>query len=321
MAIAIIPRLPEPKSTEKKPRQRRSKEEIVAAKADAQRRREDRAVRAAQKAQDEAIRAAQRKLVEDARTERVRAAREIALRDADRAIERIASRAPSTSARWDEERKQERKRMRAKAKELRQRHSIARSEPAIVREEREWLAANARPAIDLPEEGEPAIPGMIGFVEDIRRPVQPVVDEVPAAWNAGWVMKRILDAYRTLLMLPGATRPAGFGRAWPAYLTEFADEVGRNATGAGRTTKVIHVATVEEIERMDIVFAWPLLHFKGADRECRALFQWASRKVVNGDQRELATSFGMPPSTFRRFRLAAAETLGHRLNAAGHRPF
>lgn len=273
------------------------------------------------KAEEQAVQDARRKLIEEAKAARVKQAVDTALRDADRAIARIAARAPTTSRRWDKERQQEQKRVKALRRALRKRHAIAREEPAIVRQERDWLAANERPAVEIHDDPEPAIPGMVGMVSEVRRHAEPIFEQAPAHWTGKWVMKRIGEAYVALARLPGNDRPAGFGRAWPSYLTEFSDEVGRKSMRSARGTTVLKVATIEDIERMDAVFSWPAAFLTDVPEASRALFKWSSSKAVKIDQRSLAASFGMAPSTFRRFRMRAAALLARRLNERGVRPF
>jgi hypothetical protein len=266
-----------------------------------------RAQRAAEKAENDAG----KKLIAEAKAARVKAAKAKALRDADRAMERIQSRAASTSRLWSRQRKDEQKRERKKLAELRERHSVARDEPEVLRDERDWLASNDRPKIIVEAEPE-AVLGMVGFVSDLRRHDPPMLEVPPPKWNEGWAAKRVIDAYRTLSLLPGSTRPAGFGRAWPAYVTEFSDAVAQARTDAAKT-RVIEVATIEDIERMDRVFTWPARFLRDRPEESRALFQWANAKVIRGDMRELAKSFQMSEATFRRFRRYATSLLTVRL--------
>ncbi|CAA0096381.1 Uncharacterised protein [Starkeya nomas] len=312
--VRVIDQKPPAAPEEKRRRPRRSKAEIAAGREEKERRKAERIARASQRAEEVAVRAAQRNLVEEAKAARLQAIKDAALRDADRALARISARAPSTSARWDREREQEKKRMRALRRALRKRQSVALEAPPIVQAEGDWLAANDRPVVMPEDEPEPAIPGMVCAVSEVRRHVESTLDLVPAEWSSGWVMKRIIDAYVALSRLPGAVRPAAYRRAWPSYLTEVADELDRKTT-------IIKVASFEDIERMEAVFGWPAAHLADAPDASRALFKWASGKVVKVDQRRLAASFGMAPSTFRRFRMRAATLLAHRLNRVGVSPF
>lgn len=320
MVRLLVPKQPGPPEPKQR-RPRRSSAEIAIEREEKQRRKSERAERALRRADEETVRAAQRKLIEEAKAERLKAAVDTALRDADRAIARIAARKPMTSDRWDRERKQEQKRMRVRRRALQDRHAIAREEPAVVLKEREWLAANDRPVIEIADDPEPVIPGMVGMVSEVRRHAEPIFEQAPAQWTGKWVMKRIGEAYIALARLPGNDRPAGFGRAWPAYLTEFADEVGQKSTRSNRATTVLKVATIEDIERMDAVFSWPAAFLSDAPEASRALFKWASSRAARVDQRGLAMSFGMAPSTFRRFRLRAAALLARRLTERGVKPF
>lgn len=280
----------------------------------------ERAERARQRAEEKVIREAQRKLVEEAREKRIEAIRAGARR-AEAIAERKAEQRATLRLQREAEEKLQRKAAKKRMQELRERHRIGRDEAQIVREEREWLAANERPLSVLPDEPAFAIPGMLGMAADVRRHVEPMLEQPPAVWTGKWVMKRIADAYLALYRLPGRELPAGFGRAWPAYLDEFADEVGRKSTRADRKTTVIKVATIQDIERMETVFRWPAEYLADVPEARRALFKWASARLSGTDQRQLAAAFGMAPSTFRRFRLRAAGLLAMRLNSAGVRSF
>ena len=50
--------------------------------------------------------------------------------------------------------------------------------------------------------------------------------ELPKAWTGDHVGKRLVEAFQTLLRMPGQVTPREFGNSMPAYLREWSDMVG-----------------------------------------------------------------------------------------------
>lgn len=148
-------------------------------------------------------------------------------------------------------------------------------------------------------------------------------EEVPDLWNAGWLGRRIVGAYRTLLALRITVGPKSYGSNWPAMIFEFHDQVGQAATGEltkGRN-RVVRAAPIDEISRMDKVFELPGTVLKGAPEDCRILMRWGAWRADNRDLEPLADEFGMTYRTWRRHRREAANRCAARLNEASVRPF
>lgn len=289
----------------KKPRRKRTPEEIAAQVAAKAARKEERARAAAEKKEkrrqeEEAAKEARRKANEE-KLARIRqeSARIVAY------IDKTQPRLRATQAkRAREVEEQTRKAIAERAlRELDRLERTPEPEPEPPREEpqsaREWY--EAQDWSREPEPQEETLPGFLGFRED-----RPPEDELPPCWEPGHLMRRIVDAYRTLAALPMQVRPKGMATAWPSFAQE----------PAGEAVRQKRVALPEEIERMERVFGWQVALVQETESmDVKALFRWAACKAAGGDQVKLARSFGMPASSFRRYRRVAAERVCSTLNA------
>jgi hypothetical protein len=101
------------------------------------------------------------------------------------------------------------------------------------------------------------------IVESTWHPLAPP-DHVPIAWDGPHVGKRLIEALRTLRLLPVPAGITSRSNAWPQYRYEWvdllsqltADEQAQEAEHAARNWTRL-VPSPIEIARMDQAIAWP----------------------------------------------------------------
>jgi hypothetical protein len=83
----------------------------------------------------------------------------------------------------------------------------------------------------------------------------------PTAWNAAHVGLRLVEAFTTVLKMPGGR--TGYRSLWPAYMYEFDDLVAQAEQGeleiTQRTQNKVRIApSTPEITTMEKALAWPM---------------------------------------------------------------
>jgi hypothetical protein len=86
-------------------------------------------------------------------------------------------------------------------------------------------------------------------------------EALPTAWNAAHVGLRLVEAFTTVLKMPGGR--TGYRSLWPAYMYEFDDLVAQAEQGeleiTQRTQNKVRIApSTPEITTMEKALAWPM---------------------------------------------------------------
>jgi hypothetical protein len=88
-----------------------------------------------------------------------------------------------------------------------------------------------------------------------------IIDELPSSWSGPHVGRRLMEAMRTLRLLP-MSGAIGFRPAWPGYSYEFEDLLAQHEQGELERTQAIQNRTrlmpsIREISTMERVICWP----------------------------------------------------------------
>ena len=94
-----------------------------------------------------------------------------------------------------------------------------------------------------------------------------ILDETPPTWDGPHVGRRLMEAMRTLRLLPmpGVT---GYRPAWPAYTYEFDDLVAQEKQGELERTQQQQNRTrllpgLRDITAMERAIVWPVCYLQG----------------------------------------------------------
>jgi hypothetical protein len=97
---------------------------------------------------------------------------------------------------------------------------------------------------------------------DVNRALDVLDDEVPSTWSGPHVGRRLVDAMRTLRLVPVGIR-FGYGSSWPPYVYEWEDLLAQNAQGELERTQQLQNRTrllpsFAEVSRMERAICWPI---------------------------------------------------------------
>lgn len=136
------------------------------------------------------------------------------------------------------------------------------------------------------------------------------------AWNAEIVGDRLIEAYRTLELLPLSTLPASYGSSMPAIIRDETDRKGQaelreSHDRARNRTKL--TASSHEIFRMEEAFLWPIRLLK-QEKFRRIVFFWAQWRAQRKNLRVMCKQKNFNYSTFMRRREIAVLAIAYELN-------
>jgi hypothetical protein len=194
---------------------------------------------------------------------------------------------------WDEERRDEEKRIKKLKKKLEQRTRkdlTARPDwmkrpvalpPPIEQPDLTYDGADAPP----PREG--LIPGTYKVVDPDRLRFNLLDDDpLPPHWTARHVGKRLIEAHDVLRRLPMNVWPQGYSALWPEYVTEAGEaavQAGAGTLAVGRNI-IFKSASADEVDRMNEALTWPIQFLGGANFwALHTLNSWASSRDTTPD--------------------------------------
>jgi hypothetical protein len=93
---------------------------------------------------------------------------------------------------------------------------------------------------------------------------------VPPVWIGPHVGLRLVEAFKTLALLPVANGPRAFGNHWPHYKTEWEDllareqaEITDKQARAAQANRARLAPSCQDISRMEAALVWPGRYLHG----------------------------------------------------------
>jgi len=108
-------------------------------------------------------------------------------------------------------------------------------------------------------------------------------EHLPDRWVPEHVGVRIIDAFRTLSMLPGPRGPKSFGTAWPAYQHEWSDLMAQAEAGSIKARQAERnrqgskaQPSFVDVTRMEAALYWPAHYIADAWNDWRFAVNFCS---------------------------------------------
>lgn len=123
----------------------------------------------------------------------------------------------------------------------------------------------------------------------------PPPEYIPPSWTGPHVGLRLVQAMKTLRLMPAARGPQAFGNCWPAYMHEWEDLLAQQgaeldekqkAEQAQNRTRVLPSAV--EISRMESAIAWPARYLAGRPKLMRVVGVVAAGRAIDRDIASIA---------------------------------
>lgn len=149
----------------------------------------------------------------------------------------------------------------------------------------------------------------------------PPPDEIPEAWTAAHVGRRLAEGFTTLRHMPMSLGPREFGRAWPEYRVEWEDllaqedGLGEAARLRERVQNRIRVKpSAEDVQRMERAIVWPARYVQHEGH--RDAVQKAALAIsINRDVEWIVRRFGGFIDTWIDWDRLGREAIAEGLNA------
>jgi hypothetical protein len=130
-----------------------------------------------------------------------------------------------------------------------------------------------------------------------------LLDEAPSRWSGGHVSCRLVEALRTLRLLPtgGISKKSG---CWPAYCYEFEDLLHQAEQGELERTQqqqnyIRMLPSYRDITRMELALYWPMQFLTSDLCLVRAVNWVAFAHSLDRDAGWVSRRFGGHPDAWR----------------------
>jgi hypothetical protein len=146
-----------------------------------------------------------------------------------------------------------------------------------------------------------------------------LIDETPPRWDGPHVGRRLMEAMRTLRMLP-MLRLGGFGSPWPSYQYEFEDLLAQHEQGELERTQQQQnrtrlSPTIRAITACEAAIVWPACYLRGHLEIAQATNSVALAHALDRDAGWVAAKRGGYADTWRQRHDLGCEIIATRLRA------
>ncbi len=133
----------------------------------------------------------------------------------------------------------------------------------------------------------------------------PAPEYLPDVWIGPHVGLRLIEAFKTLLLLPAARGPKAFGNAWPTYMHDWTDLLAQEgadaeakAKRADASNRVRLQPTARDVGRMELAIVWPGQYLR--DPILRIVQRVALLRARDLDLSQIARRMKQPATYVRR---------------------
>ncbi len=135
----------------------------------------------------------------------------------------------------------------------------------------------------------------------------PALEYVPDVWIGPHVGLRLVEAFKTLALLPATRGPAGFENAWPIYVHDWIDLLAQESSDteakeqrAAVENRVRLQPSALDVSRMELAIAWPGQYLRDRPLILRIVQRVAMLRARGRDLSQIARRMKQPATYVRR---------------------